>query len=144
MLTQSDPSAMTTPPPWSAAASWGNRRRPRHQPLLQDEDGLGLDAIADPVGGFRALYSVGWFVDYEHWWSEKWASNFCYGGTFTGLPDVVPGDTYRSGKYAAANLIWLPIPKLGVGIEYLYGDRHDKDGQSGIAHRLQTAVQYNF
>jgi hypothetical protein len=111
---------------------------------LQDPNGLGLDAVFDPVGGFRALYSVGWFVDYEHWWAEKWASNFCYGGIFTALPDAMPGDTYRGGKYAAVNLVWLPINRLGVGIEYLYGEREDKDGQSGFAHRFQLAVQYNF
>jgi hypothetical protein len=111
---------------------------------LQDEDGLGLDAAFDPVGGFRALYSVGWFVAYEHWWTEKWASNFCYSETFTALPDFLPLSTYRAGKYGAVNLIWLPKPKLGVGIEYLYGEREDKDGEKGFAHRIQMAVQYTF
>ena len=111
---------------------------------LQDPNGLGLDAIFDPAGGFRALYSVGWFAAYEHWWTEKWASNFCYGGIFTVLPNAVPDNTYRGGKYGAVNLIWLPIPKLGLGLEYLYGEREDKDGQKGFAHRLQMAVQYNF
>jgi hypothetical protein len=111
---------------------------------LQDPNGLGLDAVFDPIGGFRALYSVGWFVCYEHWWMEKLASNFCYGGINTALPAAVPGDTYRGGKYAAANLIWLPYPGWGVGIEYLYGEREDKDGQNGFAHRVQMALQYNF
>jgi hypothetical protein len=111
---------------------------------LQDPNGLGLDAVADPLEGFRALYSVGWFVCYEHWWTEKWLSNFCYGETFTALPDDMPGSTYRGGKYGAVNLIWLPFPKFGVGIEYLYGEREDKDGENGFAHRLQMAVQYSF
>jgi hypothetical protein len=98
----------------------------------------------DPLGGFRALYSVGWFVAYEHWWTEKWASNFRYGETLSALPDVLPASTYRVGKYGAVNLIWLPIAKLGVGIEYLYGEREDKDGEKGFAHRIQMAVQYSF
>jgi hypothetical protein len=111
---------------------------------LQDPNGLGLDAVFDPIGGFRALYSVGWFVCYEHWWTEKLASNFCYGGINTALPEAVPGDTYRGGKYAAVDLIWLPYPGWGVGIEYLYGEREDKDGQNGFAHRIQVGAQYNF
>ncbi len=111
---------------------------------LQDTNGLGLDAVADPVDGFHALYSVGWFACYEHWWTEKWASNICYGELHTALPDALPPDTYQAGKYLAANLIWLPFPRLGIGIEYLYGEREDKDGERGFAHRIQTAVQYSF
>ena len=88
--------------------------------------------------------SDGWFVAYEHWWTEKWASNFVYGGTNTVLPADMPGDTYRAGKYGAVNLIWLPAPRLGVGLEYLYGEREDKDGENGFAHRVQMAMQYSF
>jgi hypothetical protein len=87
---------------------------------------------------------VGWFICYEHWWTEKWLSNICYGETFTDLPEVLPANTYHAGKYMAANVIWLPITHLGVGLEYLYGEREDKDGQKGFAHRLQMAVQYTF
>jgi hypothetical protein len=111
---------------------------------LQDENGLGLDAVFDPVDGFRALHSVGWFVCYEHWWSEKWLSNFCYGETFTDEPAILPDNTYQAGKYGAVNLIWLPITKLGVGVEYLYGERENRDNQKGFAHRIQMAVQYSF
>jgi hypothetical protein len=111
---------------------------------LQDPNGLGLDGVFDPIGGFRALYSVGWFVCYEHWWTEKWLSNFCYGETFTSLPGDLPNDTYHAGKYGAINLIWLPVARLGIGIEYLYGERENKDGEKGFAHRVQMAVQYSF
>jgi hypothetical protein len=111
---------------------------------LQDPNGLGLDAVFDPVAGFHTLYSVGWFACYEHWWTEKWLSNFCYGEVFTVLPDALPDNTYHAGKYGAVNLIWLPAPRLGIGIEYLYGERENKDGEKGFAHRLQTGIQYSF
>jgi hypothetical protein len=111
---------------------------------LQDTNGLGLDAVSDPLDGFRSLYSVGWFACYEHWWTEKWLSNVCYSHIFTDLPAAMPPDTYRGGKYLAVNLIWLPLPKLGFGIEYLYGEREDKDGDKGFAHRNQAGVQYSF
>jgi hypothetical protein len=111
---------------------------------LQDTNGLGLDAVFVPFEGFHSLYSVGWFAGYEHWWTTKWLSNFVYGEMFTGLPTGVPPDTYRAGKYAAVNLIWLPVSRMGVGIEYLYGEREDKDNEKGFAHRIQMAVQYTF
>jgi hypothetical protein len=31
-----------------------------------------------------------------------------------------------------------------VGIEYLYGEREDKGGEKGFAHRIQAGVQYSF
>jgi hypothetical protein len=111
---------------------------------LQDPNGLGLDAVFSPIDGFRTLYSVGWFIAYEHWWTEKLLSNICYSETFSALPADLPDNTYRAGKYAAVNLIYLPFPRFGVGIEYLYGEREDKDGENGFAHRLQMAVQYSF
>mgnify|MGYP001769850974 CR=1 FL=1 len=37
-----------------------------------------------------------------------------------------------------------PVERMGVGFEYLYGTRENKDGASGAAHRLQAAFQYKF
>ena len=43
-----------------------------------------------------------------------------------------------------ANLIWLPIDRMGVGLEYLYGYRKNKDGQRGENSRIQMGFQYRF
>jgi hypothetical protein len=69
---------------------------------------------------------------------------FSYGEADTDLTDTLPDDTYESANYATANLIWLPVERMGVGIEYLYGSRTNKDGQSGTAHRIQVGFQYKF
>jgi hypothetical protein len=112
---------------------------------IQDTNGLGLDASFDPVNGFRAIPAYGWFVAYEHWWAKRWASNFTVGGgTHLDLTGTLPDNTYKAATYYSANIIWLPVDRLGVGFEYLYGTREDMDGQRGTAHRLQTAVQYRF
>ncbi len=111
---------------------------------IQDINGLGLDATFDPVNGFRALSSTGWFVAYEHWWATRWASVFTYSETNVNLTDTLPDDTYKSARYVSANLIWLPVERMGVGVEFLYGSRTDKDGQSGNDERIQTAFQYKF
>jgi hypothetical protein len=39
-------------------------------------------------------------------------SNFCYGETFSVLPEALPDNTYHPGKYAAINLIWRPFSWL--------------------------------
>jgi hypothetical protein len=112
---------------------------------IQDVNGLGLDATFDPIHGFRAIPSYGWFLAYEQWWAKRWASNFTVGGsTWSNLTDTLPADTYKHATYYSANLIWLPVERMGVGFEYLYGSRENKDGETGHAHRLQLGVQYRF
>ena len=56
----------------------------------------------------------------------------------------VPANTYKNATYYSANLIWLPVERLGVGIEYLYGTRENKDGQGGTGQRIQAGIQYRF
>jgi hypothetical protein len=111
---------------------------------LQDTNGLGLDATFDPINGFRALPAYGWFTAYEQWWTKKLASVFTYGQDSVELTSALPGNTYQRANYVSANLIWLPIERMGVGIEYLYGFRKDKDGQRGENSRIQTSFQYRF
>jgi hypothetical protein len=111
---------------------------------IQDINGFGLDGTFDPTNDFRTIPATGWFVAYEHWWCRNWISVFSYGEADTDLTDTLPDDTYESANYATANLIWLPVERMGVGIEYLYGSRTNKDGQSGTAHRIQVGFQYKF
>ncbi len=48
-------------------------------------------------------------------------------------------DDVRGTTYLAANLIWEPVDRVNVGIEYLYGVRENVDREKGDAHRLQSA-----
>jgi hypothetical protein len=113
---------------------------------FNDTNGLGLDAVAfNPINSFRTLEDQGWFVAYEHWWTDKLASVFTYGQARVDVGDtLLPDDTYKMADYATANLIWLPVERLGLGIEFLYGSRENKDGAKGKNYRIQTAVQYRF
>jgi hypothetical protein len=58
--------------------------------------------------------------------------------------EIDPTDTLRSTNYVAINLIWEPVERLSMGIEYLYGTRTDKDGSFGQDSRIQCSVQYNL
>jgi hypothetical protein len=111
---------------------------------IQDTNGLGLDATFDPVTGFRAIPSYGWFLAYEQWWAKKLASVFTFGQDALELTDTLPGSTYARAEYVSANLIWLPVDRMGVGIEYLYGFRKNKDGERAENSRLQMGFQYRF
>ncbi len=111
---------------------------------FQDPNGLGLDAVFTDTNGFQVIDSDGWFIAYEQWWASRWASVISYSEMNVDLPGVLPDDTYQAGQYATANLIWLPFDRMGLGIEFLFGERENKDGQTGEAYRIQTAMQYRF
>ncbi len=111
---------------------------------LEDPNGLGNDAALDSSGVLNALFTRGWYADYEHWWARQWCSNFAYGENFTALTDAQPDDSYAGAKYMATNLLWVPTARAWFGIEYLWGERENRDGQSARARRLQFAAQYNF
>jgi hypothetical protein len=131
--------------PWSRTRILGQFATGRGiSRYMQDTNGLGLDATYDPLRGFRPIPSYGWFVAYEQWWTKKWISNFTYGQDALSLTDTLPGNTYQRANYVTANIIWLPVERMGVGLEYLYGFRKDKDGQRGENSRIQMGFQYKF
>jgi hypothetical protein len=109
-----------------------------------DTNGLGLDATFDPVNGFRTIPSYGWFLAYEQWWNMHWISNFTFSQVRNELTDTLPGSTYDRAEYITGNLIWLPVERMGVGLECQYGNRRNKDGDKGDNTRIQMGIQYKF
>lgn len=118
---------------------WGITR------YLQDTAAQGLDAQVDPVtGAFDTLYASGWSVSYEHWFCENWLSNVTYSGTHVGHFGTQPGNAYQSARYLATSLWWIPVRNMSIGVEYVYGQRENLDGERGRAQRVNALFQYNF
>ena len=55
-----------------------------------------------------------------------------------------PSSTYVGAKYLATSLWWIPITRMSIGIEYVWGERENLDEQRGQANRLNALFQYNF
>jgi hypothetical protein len=112
---------------------------------IQDTAGQGIDGQVDPAtGGFDTVYAVGWSVSYEHWFTEKWLSNVTYSADFTGHNGDQPGNTYVGAKYLTAALWYIPIRNMSIGVEYVWGERENLDGERGKANRVNGLCQYNF
>ena len=111
---------------------------------MNDLSGLGLDAAVRPDGRIEALPVIGGYAGYQHWWSEQLRSSFVYGQSRVDLESYQPEATFERGQYAAANLIWSPLPQTNFGVEYLYGKRENKSGAEGDARRLQVSSQLMF
>jgi hypothetical protein len=112
---------------------------------VNDLAGQGFDGQVNPVTGeFDLVEAMGWNASYEHWYSERWLSNFTFGNALVDNNIGQPGTTYDESKYLAASLWWLPIARMSIGFEYLWGQRENLDGQSAEANRFHGMFQYNF
>jgi hypothetical protein len=118
---------------------WGIAR------YINDEVGQGLDGQVDPeTGGFKPLWAAAYNVSYEQWYTERWLSNFTYSQTYAGSNGDQPGTAYIGAKYFGASLWYIPFANMSLGVEYLWGERKNLDGQRGKDNRINALVQYNF
>ena len=111
---------------------------------FNDTSGLGLDGFLPSGGNLDALSLWGGFVAYQHYWAPQWASTVGY--SYLHVYDVAtqaPG-TYQSGHYVVANITWIPMDRVLVGVEFLYGIRKDLSGAHGEDARVSFSAQYRF
>jgi|GEM_PF-2169888 hypothetical protein len=112
---------------------------------INDLAGQNLDGQVDPItGAFNTVEALGWNASYEHWFNACWLSNATFGSISTDSNPNQPGTSFDSSTYFAVSLWWIPIERLSLGAEYLWGDRENIDGQNAEANRLNALVQYNF
>jgi hypothetical protein len=104
-----------------------------------------LDGQVNPLTGeFDTVETTAWNASYEHWLNEHWLSNVTYSQVNAVSNADQPGSTYDTGKYLAASVWWIPMTRMSVGLEYIWGRRENLDGQAAEADRLHGLFQYNF
>ncbi len=112
----------------------------------------GQDAVFDDANGdLEALTAIGWYVDLEHQWKYwektrkmKLRSSLIWSFvTVDNLPSQ-PNDAYRRTNRWSLNLVFSPIERIDVGIEYIYGSRENKDGNRGASDQFQAVSVFRF
>ena len=102
------------------------------------------DAAPETATTDHLLGLTGWMVGFRQDWTDRLNSNFTYAENTLGNTRLQqPDDVYRT-TYLAANLIWEPVDRVNVGIEYLYGLRENIDRNAGVANRLQVAFIFKL
>lgn len=110
---------------------------------LQDDNGLGLDAVAlSTPGKMSATTTWGFTAGLSYTFSPKVSANVAYSHLRNIMPDqaISTGSFYRYGDYAIANVIWNINRFMSAGIEYDYGHRKTFDGDPLHANRLQLQL----
>jgi hypothetical protein len=112
---------------------------------LNDLAGQELDGQVNPVTGeFNTVKVYGWNASYEHWFNEHWLTNATFSRVHATSNPNQPATTYEAGQYLAYSIWWIPVARMSVGAECLWGSREDVDGVSAEATRVHGLFQYNF
>lgn len=114
---------------------------------LQDDNGLGLDAVATATPGLMSMVkSMGVTGGLNCAFTSRLSGNLVYSHLTNWLPDNAPayGEQYRYGDYVAANLIYTINRFVAMGIEYDYGHRKSFDGTALHTNRIQMQCSVTF
>ncbi len=99
-----------------------------------------------PGDGLRAetVQTIGWLAYYNHVWAENWSSAIGYSQH---IQDNTAGQTataFRRGSYGNVNLLYTPWKNVLTGLEFVWGELEQKDGQSATDYRLQFSTKVTF
>ncbi len=103
------------------------------------------DAAIRANGELQTIATYSGFASYRHFWTKNLRSNLTGGYFRADNPVSLTGDGVTDEVYSVhANLIYSPVEKFEVGVEYIYANRALEDGQEGNMNRVQFSTKYSF
>ena len=90
--------------------------------------------------------AVGGFIGLQHGWGGSARSTFVVSATQNDNdPNFGAIDSLNERtREAHANFIYSPYKSVDVGIEYIWGQREQEDGQKGDLSRLMASAKFSF
>ena len=112
----------------------------------------GGDAVFDSSGDLRPLPVLAGFLSFQHEWNSSWLnrwpglwrSNLNLSWIDIANYDFQEGSAYNQTMYTSANLIYFPTQNARVGLEFLWGQRKNKDNSRGTARQIQLSTRFTF
>ncbi len=104
------------------------------------------DAFVDPVTGeIETNDQWGGFVSYQHFWTDNIRSTLVYSlAERDNDLHYVTNTAEKRYQSVHANLLWSPVPRVNIGVEYIWGYRELENGDDGDMNRVQAGFQFNF
>lgn len=102
-------------------------------------------AALDANGDIKKIDEWGGFVSYRRFWAPNVSSTLSYSYAEADNDVALVGGTANKRYQSVhANVIWTPVERVNLGLEYIYGDRELENGEDGDLSRVQFGAQYLF
>ncbi len=105
-------------------------------------DGNNDGVYDDSTGKIKTTTQGGGWLAYEHMWSQQWRTTLLGSFVFQDNLSSQGPDRYAKGYYAMGNLIYSPIQRLYLALEYFYGKRVNNNDDYGQSHRVVFAARF--
>ena len=92
----------------------------------------------------KAVPLLGIVAYYDRYWSDAWSTSIGYSLTQVDNTNLQEPSAFRKGEYASINLLYTPAKNIMMGAEAMWGQRTDRDHNSGSDVRFQVSVKYSF
>jgi len=109
--------------------------------------GLGVtgDAVLTGSNELEDIGGIAGFVAWRHSFSKQLRTTLMYARSEYDNDVAYTGSAVtKSVQSFHANVIYSPLPKVDVGVEYMLGKREIESGLDGKLDRLQFMVKYSF
>lgn len=102
-------------------------------------------AVLDENGELEAVETLSAFLAYRHFWTDTLRSSAALGWFTADNPTELTGlNVTKEAQSFHANLIWTPVPKLDLGVEYIFANREIESGADGDLNRFQFSAKYAY
>lgn len=103
------------------------------------------DVAVGASGKLETIPTLSGFASYRHFWTPNLRSNITGGYFKADNPVALVGDSVTDEVYSGhINLIYSPVPKIDLGIEYIYANRTLESGAAGDMNKVQFSTKYSF
>jgi len=103
------------------------------------------DATVDINGKINLTEIIGSHLAYQHWWTRTLRSSLAIGAAYANQDtSTAPMTINKLFASSHLNLLWSPVRKMTLGLEWLHGYRELENGNDGHMDRLQFSAIYKF
>ncbi len=107
--------------------------------------GLDLDAFLQPNGTLSAPSLIGAMGSYQHYfWGDRLSITAIYSLLRFFNLEAGTDTTLKQSQYVGGVLQYFPNKRFMAGVEYLFGQRENRNDQTGADNRLQVSTQVRF
>jgi hypothetical protein len=101
--------------------------------------------VLDENNELETIDTLSAFLAYRHFWTDRFRSSVALGWFSADNPTELTGlNVTKEAQSFHANFIWTPLPKLDLGVEYIFANRETESGADGDLNRLQFSAKYAY